>query len=118
MDPWDQAVKALDRIVAGWDDLVHALDSEGVAHELEETIVTASQEAWGLIAKPLERVALLGPEPVDAAVQEVEAAFGDAQAWLARASSPAGPVEWGSKWPDTMTRLHAARKAFLLAAKD
>ena len=120
LDPWDQAVEALHQIVVDWDERLHTMDSHGEAHEFEEAIVAASEEAWGLLAKPLERVALLGPEPVDAAVQEMEAAFrDDAQAWLARAASPRGPeVEWGSKWPDTMTRLHAARKAFLRAAKD
>lgn len=69
--------------------------------------------------QPLERVALLRPEPIDAAVQQMDTAIRGAQRWLGIPAAPdARNRDWGSRWPDTMDRFQQARAEFVAAAKD
>jgi hypothetical protein len=119
LDSWDQAVDALEEIVDHWDELDVNMANHGMEDEFQPEIDKKAGQAWQMTAKPLERVALLGPEPVDAAVLRMESAFDEAEAWLVQQAAPA-PAEraWGTRWPELVRGLHSARREFMVAAKE
>ncbi|WP_327188194.1 hypothetical protein [Streptomyces sp. NBC_01334] len=95
------------------------MDSRGEIHEFHQEIVEQADRAWAPVARPLERVQLLGPEPVDSVVQTMESGFADARKWLDDQASPQRlTAPWGRRWSDTMTGLNEARKAFADAARE
>lgn len=115
LDRWDAAVHALEETVASWDDRMQWLDQHGGdIHEFEEALVAA---AAGVTA-PLERAYLLGPGPVEAAVEAAGTALHKLSDFLMRTAGSSGSSggDW-SQWLSLLTQAQGARRQFVQAAK-
>ncbi|MGW0015373.1 hypothetical protein ACWDVX_37205 [Streptomyces tendae] len=117
LDAWDQAVDALDGLADEWAVIEVEMDAQGQMDFFQQTIHRRAEAARQVMVKPLDRVALLGPEEVDRSVAGMDTAFDEAQAWLGRQADPReSPQPWG-QWTRLLTILHDERRGFLEATK-
>jgi hypothetical protein len=117
LDTWDQAVDALEQLAEDWTVIEVEMDSQGQINDFQQTIHQRAEAARQVMVKPMDRATLLGPEGVDRAVERMDTAFDDAQAWLGRQADPAESLQNWDQWTRLLTILHDVRRGFLEAAK-
>ncbi|KPC69086.1 hypothetical protein KVH31_34815 [Streptomyces olivaceus] len=117
LNTWDQAVGELESVVDDWDDIDRDMTERGVTDEFPNVIRGRLSAAWGVTSAALERVSLLGPAAVDAAVGRMDAVFDDVRAWLGDQALPVSGVWDDGRWSTCRSELHRARSEFLVAAR-
>ncbi|MGW0948519.1 hypothetical protein ACWD4O_39015 [Streptomyces sp. NPDC002623] len=118
LDAWDATVQALEDVVAVWPDRQESLDQGVEGWEVQKAICDDVDAAGGILMKPLDRAALLGPEGVDEAVAAMDAAYDDAATYLKHQAGQDGPDDTERMaWTGLLTQAHRARRDFMAAAK-
>lgn len=118
LDRWDAAVDALQEIAAGWDERERRMGEYGQDDEFQDAIAAAAAVAADVVTAPLERAYLLGPGPVEAAVEAADTALDELSAFLIRKAGSSGSNggDW-SPWLSLLTQAQNARRQFVQAAK-
>ncbi|NNN38247.1 hypothetical protein HLK59_49735 [Streptomyces sp. S3(2020)] len=117
LDAWDTALAHLEAIFDEW---LERADWERQHPDLtwEAYVESQTLAAQGPLTKPLDRVQLLGPDPVDRATEAMDSAIGAFAACLNHQAAPDEPFDqsWSS-WLGLETRAREARRSFTQAAK-
>jgi hypothetical protein len=116
VDTWDTTVDSLQRLQQSWEPRVREYQQGDRLDDWTEESSRLLGDAWRAVRRDLERVELLGPQRIDAAVRAMVDAFREMREVIATQMSTGATCPHWDEWNSVTVRANTARFNFHAAA--